>query len=85
VQATSYRYDADTRTGSVVADDGVVLPFDAAALDASGLRHLRPGQRLTVRLDPAGRRVVALALGTIGALDRVEPEPEQPQRARPPA
>ena len=45
---------------------------DAAAFDASGLRHLRVGQRLTVSLDPAGRRVVALALGTIGALDRAD-------------
>ena len=72
VQASSHRFDAETHTGSVIADDGVVYPFDAAAFDASGLRKLRVGQRLTVRLDPAGRRVVALALGTIGALDRAD-------------
>ena len=70
MQATIHRFDPDTHAGSVVADDGVVHPFDAAAFATSGLRHLRVGQRLTVTLDPEGRRVVALSVGSIGALDR---------------
>jgi hypothetical protein len=78
VQATTHRFDEDTHAGAVVTDDGRVHPFDAAAFDASGLRHVRLGQRLTVRLDPAGRRVVALSLGTIGALDRVDPSTDGP-------
>jgi 2-phospho-L-lactate guanylyltransferase len=70
VQASTHRFDEETHDGAVIADDGVVYPFDAAAFAGSGLRHLRVGQRLTVTLDEAGRRVVALRLGTIGALDR---------------
>jgi 2-phospho-L-lactate guanylyltransferase len=66
VQATVYRYDPDTGSGSVIGDDGVVRPFSVAALRRSGLRHLRPGQRLTVQQD-ADDRVTGLTLGTIGA------------------
>ena len=70
MQASTHRWDETTGAGAVVADDGVVYPFDAAAFAASGLRHLRVGQRLTVTLDASGNRVTALALGTVGALDR---------------
>jgi cold shock CspA family protein len=52
VQATVYRFDPQTRAGSVLRDDGVELPFEGAALDGTGLRLLRPGQR--VRLDVTG-------------------------------
>jgi cold shock CspA family protein len=73
VQATVYRYDPATGSGSVLTDDGVVLPFDLAALRLSGLRHLRPGQRLTVHRtpdspdSPGQGRITQLTLGTIGA------------------
>jgi cold shock CspA family protein len=36
----------------VLLDDGVQLSFEASALEGSGLRLLRPGQR--VRIDVAG-------------------------------
>jgi hypothetical protein len=73
VQATSHRFDPETHEGAVIADDGAVYPFDAAAFDGSGLRHLRAGQRLTVVLDAAGTRVTSLRLGTTGALDLDDP------------
>jgi 2-phospho-L-lactate guanylyltransferase len=66
VQATVYRYDPQTYTGSVLTDEGIVLPFDVEALRLSGLRHLRPGQRLTVEQGEAGR-ITGLTLGTIGS------------------
>ena len=45
-------------------DAEVVAAFeDASALLAGGLRHLRPGQRLTVVLD--GETVTELRLGSI--------------------
>lgn len=47
MQATVLRYDAATRTGEVVTDDGVRLTMTPDALDGSGLRHLRPGQRVS--------------------------------------
>jgi cold shock CspA family protein len=66
VQATVYRYDPSSGSGSVLTDSGAVLPFELEALRLSGLRHLRPGQRLTVELTDTGR-VSALTLGTIGS------------------
>ncbi|WP_431782985.1 hypothetical protein [Streptomyces chumphonensis] len=66
MQATAYTFDPQTRTGSVLLDDGTPVPFDAAAFDAGGLRLLRPGQR--VRVETAGggeeRRVTFVTLQT---------------------
>ena len=77
MQATVYRYDPESGSGSVLTDEGLVLPFEVAALRLSGLRHLRPGQRLTVELAPeqngeptvenGSRRITGLTLGTIGS------------------
>ncbi|UNO39740.1 hypothetical protein [Streptomyces sp. MST-110588] len=72
MQATAYTYDAQTRTGSVLLDDGTPLPFDAAAFDAGGLRLLRPGQRVRIEVAPAenagetpeSRRIVLVTLQT---------------------
>ncbi len=66
MQATSYTFDPETRSGSVLLDDGTPLPFDAAAFDAGGLRLLRPGQRVRIRTEGAGgsRRVVFVTLQT---------------------
>lgn len=65
MQATVHRFDPVTGAGSLVRDDGLLLPFDGAAFAASGLRHLRTGQRLTVVCGPDGA-VTALRLGGIG-------------------
>ncbi|WP_347352245.1 cold-shock protein [Intrasporangium sp.] len=64
MQATVHRFDPDTLAGSVLRDDGVELPFDAAAFATSGLRHLRLGQRLTVEV--SGDRVTALRIVGVG-------------------
>ncbi|MFG3657918.1 hypothetical protein [Streptomyces sp. NPDC047706] len=50
MHATAYTYDAETRSGQVLLDDGTVVPFDAAAFDAGGLRLLRPGQRVRIEV-----------------------------------
>jgi hypothetical protein len=62
-QATVRSFDAAARSGSVFTDDGAVLPFGPAAFGASGLRLLRPGQRVRLRC-AAGGQVTALALVT---------------------
>lgn len=54
MQATAYTYDSQTRSGSVLLDDGTPVPFEAAAFDAGGLRLLRPGQRVRVETDGEG-------------------------------
>ena len=66
MQATAFTYSPDSRSGSVLLDDGTPLPFDADAFDAGGLLLLRPGQR--VRIETAGegteRRVTFVTLQT---------------------
>jgi hypothetical protein len=64
VQATVHRFDPDAGRGELVTDAGLLLPLEPAVFAASGLRLLRPGQRLTVELDGEGR-VGAVRLGSI--------------------
>ena len=54
MQATVRGYDPVTRSGSVFLDDGTVVAFGPAALAGSGVRLLRPGQRVTLGCDPGG-------------------------------
>ncbi|BBB00420.1 hypothetical protein RVR_7475 [Actinacidiphila reveromycinica] len=67
MQATAFTFDAASRSGSVLLDDGTPLEFDAAAFDAGELRLLRPGQRLRIRTEGTGpaRRVTFLTLATL--------------------
>ena len=64
MQASVHRFDPETRTGSVLRDDGVELPFEALAFEASGLRLLRLGQRLTVEV--VDDHVVSLHIVGVG-------------------
>ncbi|WP_181788155.1 hypothetical protein [Streptomyces phytophilus] len=67
MQATAFTYDPQTRSGSVLLDDGTPLPFDGAAFAAGGLRLLRPGQRVRIETEGAGeaRRIVLVTLQTL--------------------
>jgi cold shock CspA family protein len=60
VQGTIATFDPETRSGSLLLDDGTPLTFAAAAFDGSGLRLLRLGQRVKVETDATGavRRVL---------------------------
>ena len=62
MQATVRTYDARTRSGSVLLDDGTELEFDAAAFDVGGLRLLRFGQRVSIAV--ADERITAITLVT---------------------
>lgn len=69
MQATVRSFDPVTRSGTVLLDDGVELPYDAAAFDAGGLRLLRVGQRVRLDVvddgvDEGGLTVVGLTLAT---------------------
>lgn len=54
MQATVAVYDEETRSGTVLLDDGTELPYDTPAFDAGGLRRLRLGQRVNIARDTAG-------------------------------
>ena len=62
LQATVRTHDGESRTGTVLLDDGVELPYAATALDAGGLRFVRPGQRLWVEIAVSGREVTAMSI-----------------------
>lgn len=55
MQATAYTYDPETRSGSVLLDDGTPVEFGTEAFDAGGLRLLRPGQRVRIETEPGAR------------------------------
>jgi cold shock CspA family protein len=63
MQATVATYDEATRSGTVFLDDGTKLPFEASALVGTGLRMLRPGQRVKLESGPGGvQRIQILTL-----------------------
>jgi hypothetical protein len=71
MQGSVHTFDPATDTGSVLLDTGRVLPFGPGVFAASGLRHLRVGQRLSLEVDgdpeSDGSRVTRLWIVGIGA------------------
>ena len=63
MQATVRSFDLVAGSGSVFLDDGKVVAFGPAAFAGSGLRLLRPGQRVAIRRDPGGA-ITGLTLAT---------------------
>ncbi len=55
MHGTVATFDGDSRSGTVLLDDGTEIGFSTAAFDAGGLRLLRLGQRLRLEHDAAGR------------------------------
>jgi len=55
MQGTIATFDADTRSGTLLLDDGSELAFGADAFARSGLRLLRLGQRVSIEAEPGGR------------------------------
>lgn len=64
MQGTVATFDEREHTGTVLLDDGTEITFDGPAFDASGLRHLRLGQRVKLDHDAAGH-LVRLTLPTL--------------------
>lgn len=71
MQATVHRFALDTLTGEVLLDSGRVLPFSSVVFEASGLRHLRLGQRLSVTVsgDPEAEGTELTRLWIVGIGD----------------
>jgi cold shock CspA family protein len=53
-QGTVKSFAEDTRSGSVLLDDGTEIPLPTEVFDRSGLRILRFGQRVRFELEGAG-------------------------------
>jgi cold shock CspA family protein len=58
MQGTVATFVPETNSGTVLLDDGTELAFDGTAFAASGLRMLRFGQRVNMRV--VDGRVAAL-------------------------
>jgi hypothetical protein len=69
VQATVFDFDERDLSGSVVLDNGERLPFAPAAFAVSGLRMLRPGQRVRIEMSPDGT-VQSLTIATLPTPER---------------
>ncbi len=50
MQASVHKYDDESGSGTVLLNDGREIPFDGSVMDASGLRRLRQGQRLSIEM-----------------------------------
>ncbi|KQU70630.1 hypothetical protein [Phycicoccus sp. Root101] len=66
MQGSVHRFDEQTGAGSLLLDDGLEVTFSAAVFAASALRHLRPGQRLSLDVGDDGREVTRLWIVGIG-------------------
>lgn len=65
MQGSIHRFDDATGEGSLLLDDGRELTFSGEVFEASGLRHVRPGQRVSVEAD--GRTATRVWIVGIGA------------------
>jgi len=51
IHGTVWKFDARQRAGALLTDQGQVVQFDRSAFEGSGLRLLRPGQRIRAVID----------------------------------
>ena len=67
MQGTVKEFSEETRSGSVVLDDGTEVPLPAPAFSRSGLIKLAAGQRVRITLegDGADRRVADVNIVTL--------------------
>lgn len=50
MQGSVHRFEESSGAGSVLLDDGIEVPFDADVFGRSELRHVRPGQRVSIEV-----------------------------------
>ncbi|WP_432938917.1 hypothetical protein ACQPXM_28325 [Kribbella sp. CA-253562] len=62
MQATVSRYDEASRSGAVLTDTGVELPFSADELAGTPVRFLRVGQRVRIETSGSGHGIAITAV-----------------------
>ncbi len=71
MQASVHTFDEATGAGSALLDDGREVSFSAAVFGRSSLRHLRPGQRVSIDLADDTTTVERLWIVGIGDDQRI--------------
>jgi hypothetical protein len=71
MQASVHTFDDGTGAGSVLLDDGREVPFTGAVFARSALRHVRPGQRVSIELSGTGADITRLWIVGIGDDQRI--------------
>ena len=71
MQASVHTFDETTGAGSALLDDGREVPFSAEVFGRSALRHVRPGQRVSIDLADDGVSVQRLWIVGIGDDQRI--------------
>jgi 2-phospho-L-lactate guanylyltransferase len=71
MQASVHTFDDETGAGSALLDDGREVHFSAEVFAASALRHVRPGQRVSIELDRESMTVQRLWIVGIGDDQRI--------------
>jgi 2-phospho-L-lactate/phosphoenolpyruvate guanylyltransferase len=66
MQASVHTFDEDSGAGSVLLDDGREVRFSGEVFAASALRHVRPGQRLSIEVAAEGDDISRLWLVGVG-------------------
>lgn len=66
MQASVHTFDEESGSGSALLDDGREVTFTGEVFAASALRHLRPGQRVSIDLAGAGGPVSRMWIVGIG-------------------
>ncbi len=61
-QATVHELDAGTGVGSVITDQGLVIPFAPDVWESGPLLTMRPGQRVRVTVAGSGAEAVVTSL-----------------------
>ena len=61
-QATVHALDVGTGAGSVITDQGLVIPFAAKAWESGALRTMRQGQRVRITTSGSGPDVTVTSL-----------------------
>jgi 2-phospho-L-lactate guanylyltransferase len=71
MQASVHTFDDGSGAGSVLLDDGREVTFTADVFARSALRHVRPGQRVSIDLTDTGTSISRLWIVGIGDDQRI--------------
>lgn len=69
MQASVHRFEESSGAGSVLLDDGLEVEFGADVFARSALRHVRPGQRVSIEIGGSGASSTVTRLWIVGIGD----------------